>query len=184
MGRDAAQTSLPAASLPSLKAANGKKAPPGAFWRCRSAPPGHRRHTPPRPAGECWFDEKAAIWRDRRGRPARWPDLVEATRFRMTRVVLAAAHLDSDPTNNRVKNLRALCQRCHMLHDRPHHLAQRWITYRRRSAVGDLFLGPYPALIAALTLRTTATPSQDRRAGRRGRRAGGLDICHKGERLN
>jgi hypothetical protein len=53
MGRDAAQTSLPAASLPSLKAANGKKAPPGAFWRCRSAPPGHRRHTPPRPAGEC-----------------------------------------------------------------------------------------------------------------------------------
>jgi hypothetical protein len=38
-----------------------------------------------------------------------------------------------------------------MLHDRPHHLAQRWITYRRRSAVGDLFLGPYPALIAALT---------------------------------
>ena len=67
----------------------------------------------------------------------------------MTRVVLAAAHLDSDPTNNRLKNLRALCQRCHMLHDRPHHLAQRWITYRRRSAVGDLFLGPYPAMIAA-----------------------------------
>ena len=25
-----------------------------------------------------WFDEKAATWRDRRGRPARWPDLVEA----------------------------------------------------------------------------------------------------------
>jgi hypothetical protein len=94
-----------------------------------------------------WFDEKAATWRNRRGRPARWPDLVERTRFRMTRVVLAAAHLDSDPTNNRMKNLRALCQRCHMLHDRPHHLAQRWITYRRRLAAGDLFLGPYPALI-------------------------------------
>jgi hypothetical protein len=30
-----------------------------------------------------------------------------------------------------------------MLHDRPHHLAQRWITYRRRWAAGDLFLGPY-----------------------------------------
>jgi hypothetical protein len=68
----------------------------------------------------------------------------------MTRVVLAAAHLDSDPTNNRLQNLRALCQRCHMLHDRPHHLAQRWITYRRRLALGDLFLGPYPALIATL----------------------------------
>ena len=70
-------------------------------------------------------------------------DLVEATRLRTTRVVLAAAHLDSDPTNNRLANLRSLCQRCHMLHDRPHHLAQRWITYRRRSALGDLFLGLY-----------------------------------------
>jgi hypothetical protein len=38
-----------------------------------------------------------------------------------------------------------------MLHDRPHHLAQRWVTYRQRSAVDDLFLGPYPALIVALT---------------------------------
>jgi hypothetical protein len=98
-----------------------------------------------------WFDEQAATWRDRRGRPARWPDLMETARFRVTRVVLAAAHLDSDPTNNRPKNLRAFCQRCHMLHDRSHHLSQRWITYRRRSAVGDFFLGPYPALIAALT---------------------------------
>ena len=70
--------------------------------------------------------------------------------------MLAAAHLDSDPTNNRLKNLRALCQRCHMLHDRPHHLVQRWVTYRRRSAVGDLFLGPYPALIAALTSKRTS----------------------------
>jgi hypothetical protein len=102
-----------------------------------------------------WFDEKAATWRDRRGHPARWPDLVEATRFRRTRVVLAAAHLDSDPTNNRMENLRALCQRCHMLHDRPHHLAQRWITYRLRLAAGDLFLGPYPVLIPALTWKRT-----------------------------
>ena len=55
-----------------------------------------------------WFDEQAATWRDRRGRPARWPDLMETARFRTTRVVLAAAHLDSDPTNNRLKNPRAL----------------------------------------------------------------------------
>ena len=75
----------------------------------------------------------------------------------MTRVVLATAHLDSDPTNNRLKNLRALCQRCHMLQDRPHHLEQRHITYRRRRlAVGDLFRGPYLALIAALTSKRPA----------------------------
>jgi len=76
---------------------------------------------------------------------------MEMTRLRVTRIVLAAAHLDNDPTNNRLRNLRALCQRCHILHDRPYHLAQRWITYRRRLAAGDLFLGPYPALIAKLT---------------------------------
>jgi hypothetical protein len=74
---------------------------------------------------------------------------METDRFRMTRVVLAAAHLDSDPTNNRLMNLRAFCQRRRKLRDGPHRLAQRWITYRRRSAIGDLLLGPYPALIAA-----------------------------------
>jgi hypothetical protein len=32
----------------------------------------------------------------------------------MTRVVLAAAHLDKDPANSRLSNLWGLCQRCHM----------------------------------------------------------------------
>jgi hypothetical protein len=90
-----------------------------------------------------WFDETARTWRDWRGRPARWPDLIEAMNLRQTRVVLAAAHLDSNPANNRLTNLKSLCQRCHMLHDRPFHLAQRWLTYRRRRAIGDLFLGLY-----------------------------------------
>ena len=90
-----------------------------------------------------WFDEEAGTWRDRRGRLARWPDLVEATDFRLTRVVLAAAHLDSDPTNNKLANLKGLCQRCHMLHDREEHRHQRWMTLRARKALGDLFLGPY-----------------------------------------
>ena len=90
-----------------------------------------------------WFDAGQRIWRDRRGRPAPSPDLVVLIRVRTTRVVLAAAHLDHDPTNNRLRNLKSLCQRCHMIHDRPHHLAQRRITYRSRYAAGDLFLGPY-----------------------------------------
>jgi hypothetical protein len=53
-------------------------------------------------------------WRDRRGRPARWPDLIDAAQVRLTRVVLAAAHLDNDPANNRLANLKCLCQRCHI----------------------------------------------------------------------
>lgn len=90
-----------------------------------------------------WYDPARHTWCDRRGRSARWPDLEQMARLRTTRVVLAAAHLDHDPTNNRLRNLRSLCQRCHMIHDRPHHLAQRRITYLLRRASGDLFFGPY-----------------------------------------
>jgi hypothetical protein len=90
-----------------------------------------------------WFDPRLRTWRNRHGRLARWPDLEEMTRQYTTRVILAAAHRDHDPTNNRFGNLRSLCQRCHLTHDRDWHLLQRWITYRLRSARGDLFLGAY-----------------------------------------
>ena len=71
--------------------------------------------------------------------------------MRQTRVVLAAAHLDHDPTNNRLRNLKSLCQRCHLIHDRPQHLARRRITYLLRRALGDLFLGPYAGFEARRT---------------------------------
>ena len=100
-----------------------------------------------RPSAACptavGLDTAASTWRTGRGRTARWPDIEEATRIRHTRVVLAAAHLDHNPANNRPRNLKSLCQRCHLIHDRPHHLAQRRITYLLRRALGDLFLGPY-----------------------------------------
>ena len=66
--------------------------------------------------------------------------------MRRTRVVLAAAHLDHDPSNNRRGNLKSLCQRCHLIHDRPQHLARRRITYLLRRALGDLFLGRYSSI--------------------------------------
>jgi len=139
-------------AAPALSAALARPLPPrplrapagaaGAGGRCQSCGRPHLAQLRCLPDGR-WFDPAAATWRDRRGRPCRWPDLVEAIRLRTTRVVLAAAHLDGDPSNNRLRNLRALCQRCHLQHDRPHHLAQRRITYRRRWAIGDLFLGRY-----------------------------------------
>jgi hypothetical protein len=110
--------------------------------RCQGCGRAHLTQVRCLPDGR-WFDEAARTWRDRRGRPARWPDLIDVSYVRFTRVVLAAAHLDNNPANNRLANLKSLCQRCHMLHDRPFHLAQRWLTYRRRLAVGDLFLGRY-----------------------------------------
>ena len=64
-------------------------------------------------------------------------------RVRITRVVIATAHRDHDPTHNRSRNLAALCQRCHILNDRDEHLRRRRLTYLARRALGDLFTGPY-----------------------------------------
>src|SRR5919202_4552868 len=65
-----------------------------------------------------WWDEKRATWRDGRDRPIRSlarPELLPPGLPRLTtRVVLACAHLDHDPTNNQPRNLKALCQRCNM----------------------------------------------------------------------
>jgi 5-methylcytosine-specific restriction endonuclease McrA len=35
--------------------------------------------------------------------------------------MLTVAHLNHDPADNRLKNLQALCQRCHLKHDEKHH---------------------------------------------------------------
>ncbi|MDR3515091.1 MAG: hypothetical protein P4M00_04685 [Azospirillaceae bacterium] len=90
-----------------------------------------------------WFDSDQGTWRDDNGQPAPWPDIVEACRIRHSRIVLATCHLDHDPQNNKLKNLRAWCQRCHLNHDRAQHRLQYRITIMLRRALGDLFLGPY-----------------------------------------
>jgi hypothetical protein len=90
-----------------------------------------------------WFDQEDNLWRDGHGRQCAAPYGAELDKLHGTRVILAAAHLDHDPANCVPSNLRSLCQRCHMLYDKPYHLAQRKVTYRMRWALGDLFLGPY-----------------------------------------
>ena len=37
------------------------------------------------------------------------------------KVVLTVAHLDHAPENCDDKNLRAMCQKCHLVYDQPHH---------------------------------------------------------------
>ena len=84
------------------------------------------------------------MWRNGRGRAlTRLAEpIADDPSLLTTKVVLAAAHLDHDPGHNRPRNLRAFCQRCHMLHDREEHRRRRWLTFRMRKALGDL--GPYP----------------------------------------
>lgn len=48
-------------------------------------------------------------------------------------VILATAHLDQNPRNNRHSNLRALCQECHLAHDRQDNAQRaRWTRVLRR----------------------------------------------------
>lgn len=110
--------------------------------RCETCGRPHGKTVMCLPGGR-WLDEDSGRWRDGRGRLRAWPAKLDMTRLRTTFVVTAAAHLDHDVSNSHPRNLRSLCQRCHILHDAPHHAGQRWITYRLRSALGDLFIGPY-----------------------------------------
>ena len=59
------------------------------------------------------------------------------------RVAVITGDRRGDRFDNRSRNLKAFCQRCHMLHDRPEHQRRRLLTLRMRKAIGDLFLGPY-----------------------------------------
>ena len=102
-----------------------------------------------------WWDAERSAWRDGRGkrvRKLRLPHVLEAgqpppdllgdppaLRLAVTHVVLASAHLDHDPSNNQPRNLAALCQRCHMLHDAEEHRRRRWSKVFRLRALGDLF---------------------------------------------
>lgn len=98
-----------------------------------------------------WWDETRGRWCDDlgkavRGLPAYDGLFPQKTGLvtRVTKVILATAHLDHNPGNSRARNLKALCQRCHMIHDRAEHRRRRNHTLFRRKALGDLFLGRYP----------------------------------------
>lgn len=67
------------------------------------------------------------------------PNSMEGVIVKVTRVVLATAHRNHDTADNTGSNLAALCQRCHMLHDRPEHQRRRRVTLRARKAIGELF---------------------------------------------
>ena len=110
--------------------------------RCESCGRPHGLRVTQLPDGR-WWDEAGHVWRDDAGGAAPWPDIVEFAAARPKRVWLGAAHLDHDPQNSSWRNLRALCQRCHLRHDRPEHRRRRRLTWLRRRAGGDLFVGPY-----------------------------------------
>jgi ribosomal protein S14 len=93
-----------------------------------------------------WFDDLSAQWRDDRGEPVAWPDIVDLSGQQRRKIFLGTAHLDQDPGNSRPTNLKALCQRCHLRHDRTANILCRRLRLRARRAIGDLFAGPHPII--------------------------------------
>lgn len=86
-------------------------------------------------AGECGLHRTTPGPRrciERHGEPARWAK---------GRVVLTVAHLDHQPENCADENLKAMCQRCHLRYDVPHHRATRRRT-RHREQIELLAAGP------------------------------------------
>jgi len=58
---------------------------------------------------------------------------------KVVQVVLTVAHLDHTPENCAPENLKALCQRCHLVYDSKHHQKNAAATRRAKLNNGDLF---------------------------------------------
>lgn len=88
-----------------------------------------------------WWDSAARYWRNDRGRrvPVKGFNLASV---RTTYVVLACAHLNHDPGDSTPGNLRALCQRCHIIYDAAEHRWRRWWNAFRLRALRDLYEDP------------------------------------------
>jgi hypothetical protein len=69
--------------------------------------------------------EPVCRWRDETGGIYDDPDAPPRLKARAVRIVLAVAHLNHVPGDDREKNLEALCQWCHLNYDKLHHRATR-----------------------------------------------------------
>lgn len=88
--------------------------------------------------GRCGAPDRARIVRPGQ---ARWRWRLAEGDEEGRRVVLSVAHLDQDPHNNAPANLLALCQRCHIVHDRGQHRRTRIAgDWARRVERGQMLL--------------------------------------------
>lgn len=71
--------------------------------------------------------------------PHLWPGQKTTDGYKVIKIVLTVAHLDHNPSNCDRRNLRALCQKCHLDYDQKHHTANAAATRRRkREQAGQL----------------------------------------------
>jgi hypothetical protein len=92
-----------------------------------------------RAAGQCECEGECGLHRtnpgprrciERHGEPAKWAK---------GKVILTVAHLNHQPEDCRDENLKAMCQRCHLRYDTPHHQRNAAATRRAKKQNGELF---------------------------------------------
>lgn len=79
----------------------------------------------------CGIENHSIGYRDKDGsfielQPSHQVDIdIEENNLKLIKIVLTVAHLDHNPENNQLENLKALCQKCHLNYDKFHHLESR-----------------------------------------------------------
>lgn len=92
-----------------------------------------------RSGGRCECTGECGLHRDHPG-PRRCVERHgEAAKWAKGRVVLTVAHLNHQPEDCRNENLKAMCQRCHLRYDRPHHAKNSAQTRRAAKQTRELF---------------------------------------------
>jgi hypothetical protein len=77
------------------------------------------------PNGEVGIRERDGNWVNADEFSSRCSELDVKDTARFMKIVLTVAHLDQNPANNDLSNLKHLCQRCHNRLDAPHRAARR-----------------------------------------------------------
>ena len=86
----------------------------------------------------CGLPDRAWITRTRAGAATVHVDRLAASAHgKPVLVILTVAHLDHDTKNNDPANLRAGCQRCHLVYDRDQHALNAAQTRRLKAGVKD-----------------------------------------------
>jgi len=79
----------------------------------------------------CGVKQRARGYRDKFDKwvecDAFMEDWAKRNGIKIITIHLGVAHLDQDRTNNDDNNLRTLCQRCHLRHDHPHKMRERFL---------------------------------------------------------
>jgi hypothetical protein len=90
----------------------------GREWRLEIVPQILRRAK--NQCEECGVLNGIRVWRD-----GQFWSLRRFKAGHRVRIVLTVAHLNHVPGDNRSENLKALCQWCHLNHDKEHHAESR-----------------------------------------------------------